>query len=327
MIYSAQATNQAIDKMNSFGTHRVPFLFLFNYELDEIVLYPLDDVPDHIQFAFLSHHKKSEADAFSEPFQLKKTPISKDVFSKAFRGVMDEIEYGNSFLLNLTFPSKINTNHSLKEIFHQAQAKYKVLWEGRFTSFSPETFVKIRDNKIYSYPMKGTIDAKFEDAAQTILNDPKEAAEHYTIVDLIRNDLAQVAEQIKVNKFRFIDKIQAHDKTLLQVSSEIEGSLAENWQSKIGTLLMKLLPAGSISGAPKKRTLEIIRKNEIDRRGFYTGVAGVFDGETIDSCVLIRFIEQKDDQLFFRSGGGITFQSDLDAEYEELIQKIYVPIF
>lgn len=327
MIYTADAIEKAIVKMNSFGTQRVPFLFLFNYELDEIAVYPLDDVPDHIQFSFLDHHKKNSQSLTRKPFSLKKLPVSQKDFSKAFHGVMDEILYGNSFLLNLTFPSKITTNYSLEEIFHKAEAKYKVLWEDRFTSFSPETFIKIRDNKIFSYPMKGTIDASIEDAEKVILDNPKEAAEHYTIVDLIRNDLAQIAHDIKVNKFRFIDRIQTHDKTLLQVSSEIEGTLQQDWQSQIGSLLMRLLPAGSISGAPKKRTLEIIRKNEIDRRGFYTGVAGVFDGKILESCVLIRFIEQQGENLFFRSGGGITFQSEEQAEYNELIQKIYVPIF
>jgi hypothetical protein len=77
MIYSAQAINQAIDKMNSFGTHRVPFLFLFNYELDEIVLYPLDDVPGHIQFSFLNHHKKSEADINNRAFSTQEDSNSK----------------------------------------------------------------------------------------------------------------------------------------------------------------------------------------------------------------------------------------------------------
>jgi len=87
-----------------------------------------------------------------------------------------------------------------------------------------------------------------------------------------------------------------------------------------------LLPAGSITGAPKPKTMEIIDQAEGYERGFYTGICGCFDGENLDSAVMIRFIEQEGEQLIFKSGGGITSQSDLNKEYEELIQKVYVPI-
>ena len=175
--------------------------------------------------------------------------------------------------------------------------------------------------------MKGTIDASIKAAEKLILPNPKEEAEHYTIVDLIRNDISQVAEKVEVTKFRYVDKIITHDKTLLQVSSEIKGKLKEDWREQLGDIFSKLLPAGSISGAPKLKTTEIIKRYELDSRGYYTGVAGIFDGDSVDSCVMIRFIENKEDRLYFRSGGGITFRSKEAEEYQELIQKIYVPIF
>jgi len=87
-----------------------------------------------------------------------------------------------------------------------------------------------------------------------------------------------------------------------------------------------LLPAGSISGAPKLKTLEIILETETYNRGYYTGVFGYFDGINLDSCVMIRFIENQNERLIFKSGGGITMMSDLDSEYRELIKKIYVPV-
>ena len=83
----------------------------------------------------------------------------------------------------------------------------------------------------------------------------------------------------------------------------------------------------SISGAPKAKTLEIINQAEGYNRGFYTGICGWFDGENFDSAVMIRFIEQNGENLIFKSGGGITAQSELTKEYEELIQKVYVPIY
>ena len=96
--------------------------------------------------------------------------------------------------------------------------------------------------------------------------------------------------------------------------------------SGVGLGLFKLLPAGSISGAPKPRTLDIIQEAEEYVRGYYTGVTGIFDGENLDSGVLIRFIEKKDNQLIFKSGGGITARSEVHSEYQEIIDKVYLPI-
>ena len=93
-------------------------------------------------------------------------------------------------------------------------------------------------------------------------------------------------------------------------------------------LFFRLLPAGSITGAPKKKTMEIIAEAETYERGFYTGVMGYFDGNSLDSAVMIRFLEQQaDGSLIFKSGGGITSQSDLTSEYNEMKQKVYVPIY
>ena len=95
----------------------------------------------------------------------------------------------------------------------------------------------------------------------------------------------------------------------------------------LGDILFRLLPAGSICGAPKKKTVEIIRKVEGYERGFYTGVFGYFDGQNLDSAVAIRYIERQEDQLVFKSGGGITFMSDWEKEYDEMQKKVYVPVF
>jgi para-aminobenzoate synthetase component I len=111
------------------------------------------------------------------------------------------------------------------------------------------------------------------------------------------------------------------------VSSEITGVLASDFHGYLGNLLFNLLPAGSISGAPKPKTLQIIESAEHYERDFYTGVCGWFDGKNLNSAVMIRFIEQQGDKLIFKSGGGITSQSDMEKEYEELIQKVYVPIY
>jgi para-aminobenzoate synthetase component 1 len=247
-------------------------------------------------------------------------------YNKAFELVMDEIRSGNTYLLNLTFPTRIETDLSLEEIYERANTPYKVWFHKRFVVFSPESFVRINDGIIASFPMKGTIAASVPDAERKIMDDPKETAEHATIVDLIRNDLSIVAENVRVSRYRFIDRIQTNFKDLLQVSSEITGELNTDYKKQIGDIMFSLLPAGSVTGAPKKKTLEIIRKAENYQRGFYTGICGFFDGQNLDSGVMIRFIEQAGDGiLYYKSGGGITAFSHAGKEYNELIDKVYVP--
>ncbi len=233
---------------------------------------------------------------------------------------------GNTYLLNLTFPTKIKINASLLNIFFSSQAPFKLYFQDKFVTFSPERFIKIKNNVIKTYPMKGTIDALIPNAHQKILTDEKEKAEHTMVVDLLRNDLSISAKKVKVNKFRYIDKIKAGPKMLLQVSSEISGVLENNWHERIGDILLSLLPAGSISGAPKRKTVEIIKTVEGYHRGFFTGVFGYFDGNQLDSAVMIRFIEKSGDQLIYKSGGGITIDSDVTREYEEMLEKVYVPV-
>ncbi len=204
---------------------------------------------------------------------------------------------------------------------------YKLWVRDAFTVFSPEIFIRIHNGRIYSYPMKGTINASTPSADRLLINDPKETAEHATIVDLIRNDLSMVAEQVSVSRYRYIDKLQTNQGSILQTSSEIQGVLPDDYLTNLGSIIFRLLPAGSITGAPKKKTMQIIKEAETYDRGFYTGIMGYFDGKDLDSAVMIRFVEQEGGKMYFKSGGGITSQSDVENEYNEMKQKVYVPIY
>ncbi len=119
-----------------------------------------------------------------------------------------------------------------------SRSRYKIWYDGQFVCFSPEIFVTIHDGIIRSFPMKGTIDAGIPDAERVILNDKKEIAEHYTIVDLIRNDLNSVSKRVRVERFRYIDTIVTNEKKLLQVSSEVCGELDGNYLSHIGDIIL-----------------------------------------------------------------------------------------
>ena len=316
---------ESIEKINELGTKRIPFFFMIDFEMKKPIIYPLDELPDHIWYDLncVSNRKANEADSVF--FRFEPNPVSKQEYTKAFTIVQGHLQYGNTFLLNLAFPSQVDTELSLEDVYHRSKAKYKLHLKDELVVFSPEIFVQIKDDYIYSYPMKGTIDAEAMGADLHILNDKKEIAEHSTIVDLIRNDISMVAKEVRVTKFRYIDTIKTNVNMLHQVSSEIRGKLSSNFHDRLGSILFTLLPAGSISGAPKPKTLEIIREAELYDRGYYTGVFGIYDGETLDSGVMIRYIEQiADGSLQYRSGGGITAMSNLETEYQELIDKIYV---
>jgi len=94
---------------------------------------------------------------------------------------------------------------------------------------------------------------------------------------------------------------------------------------RIGSILSEITPAGSVTGTPKRKTVEIIGRIEDYSRGFYTGIFGICKGEELRSAVLIRFLEQNERGMFYKSGGGITMDSDPEKEYRELIDKIYLP--
>ncbi len=311
--------------MNELGAKGKSFAFVLGFDFEKSLLFDVGD-SDLIcwKTPFSSNYIPEEIPEKTVEWAVN--PVDPETYQKAFETVQQHIHNGDTYLLNLTMPSQVKTNLSLKEIFHRSTAAYKIWLKDQFVCFSPEIFVRINDGIITSYPMKGTIDATIECAAEILLQDEKEVAEHHTIVDLIRNDLSMVASDVKVERFMYLDRICTNRGDLLQMSSEISGKLPENYAGTIGTMIDKMLPAGSICGAPKPKTVEIIRKAENYERGYYTGIFGVFDGKNLDSCVLIRYLEQKDDELIFKSGGGITFLSDCQSEYNELIRKIYVPI-
>ena len=314
-----------VNRMNKLGAQGKPFVFIIDFAFEKPLVFDLNDTPHLLWKTPDSANYKYEA-IQEKQVAWNISPVGYANYQHAFELVQHHIHSGDTYLLNLTMPTQVETNLTPEEIFHLSKAPYKIWLKDQFVCFSPEIFVKISDGIISSFPMKGTIDANLENAGELLLNDEKEIAEHHTIVDLIRNDLSMVSMEVKVEKFMYIDRISTNRGDLLQMSSQVSGRLPENYRQSIGTIISELLPAGSICGAPKRKTLEIIRKAETYERGYYTGIFGVFDGKNLDSCVLIRYIEQDGDQLTFKSGGGITFLSDCQTEYNELIQKIYVPI-
>ena len=371
---------EIIDKINRLASQDEPFLFVINYQGDKAFIRLLSDInPEECLFDFegrgnFSHARKETLkEEISEKETWKKETSEKEIsettwqiepplyedYERSFNIVKSNIMAGNSYLTNLTCRVPVSCNLSLEEIFHRAKGKYKLLLRRKrnltpFVCFSPETFVRIKGGRIYSYPMKGTLDASLPDAEKQLMEDRKEAAEHATIVDLIRNDLSRVAEDVRVDKYRYIDVLHTNKGNILQTSSEISGRLPEDYPHHLGEILDAQLPAGSITGAPKDKTMQIIQEAEGYDRGFYTGIMGIYDQGELNSAVMIRFIEEETSpvdfetdgeknfkakegkasegkepkasrKLYFKAGGGITSKSDCRKEYEEVIQKIYLP--
>lgn len=309
------------DDLNALGKKREPFLFIIDFKAQNIVASALCELEaNDIEFCIDEEYILKAHEDF-----LEKKTLPFVEYKKKFDFVIEKIKAGESYLLNLTQPTAVKTSLTLKEIFKCANAHYKLRYKDEFVCFSPEKFIQIKNSKISTYPMKGTIDASIPNAKESLLSNKKEMAEHVMVVDLLRNDLSIVAKDVKVEEFRYITEIEAGEKKLLHVSSHISGDVTDDWHSKIGDILNSLLPAGSISGAPKKSTLDIISQVECYERGFFSGVFGVYDGKALDSGVMIRFVQKTKDGYIYKSGGGITLDSDAKSEYSELLDKVYLP--
>ena len=313
-------------KMNELGHKRQPFVFLLDFNLQKPLLFEWEESRNYLLWATPGYCNFGREIIPDKKLGWKAKPVPYVRYRNAFEQVQRHIHKGDSYLLNLTMPTYVETNYGLEDLFSVCTSLYKIYLKNQFVCFSPEIFVRIVNGRISSFPMKGTIDAGIPGAAGLLRNDKKELAEHSTIVDLIRNDLSMVATQVKVDRFGYLDKIRSNQTDLLQMSSEISGILQPNYNEYLGDIFATLLPAGSVSGAPKKETIGIIRRVENYDRGYYTGIFGIFDGINVDSCVLIRFIEKQQGQFIFKSGGGITHLSNCNKEYEELLKKVYVPV-
>lgn len=319
-----------IEEMDSLYDEQCPFLGVISFDRNIGQVIALDDCAG--QDVYFDFRGKTNFVAKSESNNpipdVHFESISLDRYARQFKVVMEEIKHGNTYLLNLCSAAPSTDDIDLLNMFRQSKAPYRLYYKGQFIVFSPETFVTLSDDSLRTFPMKGTIDANIKNAYATLQSDEKEIAEHYTIVDLLRNDLGRVCDQVDVTRFAYLDKIKTSKGPIWQMSSEIRGMLSDGYKTSPGTMFYNLLPAGSISGAPKEKTLDIIRAVEDFDRGYYTGVMIHYDGVEFDSAVMIRFIEMDDQGTYwYKSGGGITHKSEIEKEHEELIRKIYLPIF
>lgn len=319
-------SESARQRFNAWGRERRPFVFVIPYdEALPCVLEALDE-PGDVFYALPSAQRLPEGNPLPEPVLWEPEFLPRPLYERAFEKVQYHLRRGDSYLTNLCMATPLRSNLSLEQIFLRARAPYRVLVRGLFTCFSPELFVRMEGNAVTTCPMKGTSPADGDAGPEALLADEKERREHATVTDLLRNDLAMVGQGVQVRRYRYAERIVTQQGDLWATSSEVEARLPDDWRDRLGDLLGALLPAGSVTGAPKARTCRVIAEAEPQPRGYYTGIFGIFDGRALESAVSIRFVEQVGEGRFlYRSGGGITTLSDVREEYDELCRKVYLP--
>ncbi len=195
--------------------------------------------------------------------------------------------------------------------------------DGEIAGASPETLVKLEDNKLYTFPLAGTRRrgaTQEEDLAleKELLADEKERAEHNMLVDLGRNDIGKISRigTVEVEKYMSVERY-SH---VMHIGSTVGGIIREDKDAL--DAVDAILPAGTLSGAPKLRACEIINELENNKRGIYGGAIGYlsFTGN-LDTCIAIRLAFTKNGKVFIRSGAGIVADSVPENEYRECIQK------
>ncbi|HHD2754092.1 TPA: aminodeoxychorismate synthase component I [Clostridium perfringens] len=256
--------------------------------------------------------------------------FSREEYIDAVKQVKEYIKEGHTYIANLTqrFQCDYNSNPfdtyiSLRSINKAPFSCYLNLEDFQIISSSPERFLKVFNNQVETRPIKGTRPRginKIEDEKnrEELLNSEKDKSELLMIVDLERNDLSKVCKPFSV-KVTELFKLEEYS-TVFHLVSTVIGELNNNISSV--KCIRECFPGGSITGAPKIRSMEIIEELEGIRRGIYTGAIGYFDLRgNCDFNIVIRTILAKDNKAYFGVGGGITIESDEEMEYEETLDK------
>ncbi|MDE6700409.1 MAG: anthranilate synthase component I family protein, partial [Acetatifactor sp.] len=195
--------------------------------------------------------------------------------------------------------------------------------DGEIAGASPETLVKLEEGRLYTFPLAGTRPrgaTPEEDLAleRELLADKKELAEHNMLVDLGRNDIGKISRigTVQVEKYMSVERY-SH---VMHIGSTVSGQIREDRDAL--DAVDAILPAGTLSGAPKLRACEIINELENNKRGVYGGAIGyVSFAGNLDTCIAIRLAFSKNGKVFIRSGAGIVADSVPEKEYRECIQK------
>jgi anthranilate synthase component 1 len=256
--------------------------------------------------------------------------IARDAFEDAVRQAKDFIYEGDIFqvVLSQRFASSFsgdpfNLYRALRQVNPSPYLFYLDFDDFKLVGSSPEVLVRVENGRAELLPIAGTrprseSEAEDQRLAAELLADPKERAEHLMLVDLGRNDLGRISKYgtVKVDKYAYVERY-SH---VMHIVSAVSGELNESGNAI--DVLKACFPAGTVSGAPKVRAMEIIDLLEPSRRGPYAGAVGYLDFRgNLDTCITIRTMLVKDDHVYIQAGAGIVADSDPAMEYEETRNK------
>lgn len=256
---------------------------------------------------------------------------SKKEYSSSLKKIKNYIEEGDTYQVNYTVKGKFNFAGDLIELFkaltYNQSAQYTAFinnGEEIIISLSPELFFKVKGRKIFSKPMKGTARRGIDNPSDSLIkyaleSSEKNKAENLMIVDLIRNDLGRISEFNSIN-VKNIFEVEKYE-SLFQMVSTVKGELKKGIQ--LSDVIANMFPCGSITGAPKIRTMEIIKEIEKEERGIYTGAVGLLKKDEITFNVPIRtlVINKNSGKGEIGLGSGIVWDSAAGDEYEETLLK------
>jgi anthranilate synthase component 1 len=267
--------------------------------------------------------------------EIKKAKFTSNMTKEKYMGIVEKakkyIYDGDIFQVVLSQRLTAETDHEAIDLYRQLRAinPSPYLFYLNFGSYqvagsSPEMLVEVNGNKVLTCPIAGTRKRGkdvFEDArlADSLLKDPKEKAEHIMLVDLARNDMGRVS---KIGTVHVKEFMQIHNYShVMHLVSLVEGEKRDDKDSF--EVLSTFLPAGTLSGAPKIRAMEIIEELEEERRGLYGGAVGYFSfNGNMDTCIAIRTMIIKDGKVYMQAGAGIVADSVPLMEYEESHNKV-----
>lgn len=268
-----------------------------------------------------------------EPLELKsefKPAFSREKYCDMVNKAKDYIKEGDIFQVVLSNRIEADISGSLFDTYRVLRTTNPSPYMFYFSSndieiagASPETLVKLTDKKLYTFPLAGTRPRGLTDEEDLMLEkdllaDEKELAEHNMLVDLGRNDIGRIAEigSVTVDKYLSIERF-SH---VMHIGSTVSGILRSDLNSLAA--IDSILPAGTLSGAPKIRACEIINELEDNKRGIYGGAIGYLDlSGNLDTCISIRIAFARNNKVFIRSGAGIVADSVPDNEFDECLNK------
>ena len=318
------------DKVIAFDNLRQKIVLIANIKLDSIDSEYERAVKDLTELAELIRNGRTDEGEIGRLKSEIKPLFGKEEFCAMVEKAKHHIKEGDIFQIVLSNRLEADYEGSLLNVYRVLRtlnpSPYMFYFAGtdvEVAGASPETLVKLTDGTLYTFPLAGTRPrgkTEEEDLAleKDLLADTKELAEHNMLVDLGRNDIG------KISKYGSVDVVKLHSierfSHVMHIGSTVRGQIRDEFDAF--DAVDSILPAGTLSGAPKIRACQLINDLENNKRGIYGGAIGYIDFTgNLDTCIAIRLAYKKDGKVFVRSGAGIVYDSVPEKEYEECINK------